>query len=326
MFRSQHKDFLPHFCRTIAIGALVAFAASQAAFAEYPSKSITVVVPRSAGGGQDTQARALATVVRPILGRPLQVVNKTGAAGFIGAKFVVDARPDGYTLMQDNAANLILPALAKRQVVDPLNDLEIIAMTGELYTALTVRTDDDRFPTIKEFVAYARKHPEMTYGFSGKGGFHHVAGLGVERALGYTARAVPFKGGGNVRAALLGGQIDFAWIGIQQLRGFEAKMKAIAVASEDRYPAMPDYPTFKEQGLPYTLVTGPSIIFAPKGLPKAVIAKLGAAIEKAVKSAKYADMIKKRGLVPVYRNAADAKAYVHGLAKKWKPLVATLSK
>jgi tripartite-type tricarboxylate transporter receptor subunit TctC len=320
MLDKKFKGILP--IAVALMSAAVVFATSQSAYAEYPTKSITLVVPASAGGGQDTQARALASIIRGDLGKPIQVVNKPGGGHFIGAKFVADSKADGYTIMSDNLGTLILRSLAKKQAVDPLEDFEIVAMIGELYTALIVQQDDKRFSTTTQFIDYAKQHPEMTYGFSGKGGFHHIAGLGVANALGYSGRAIPFKGGSKVRAAMLGGQIDYAWIGIQQIKGYEDKLKVLAVASETRYPAMPDHPTFKEQGLPYTLVTGPSVVMAPKGTPKEVIATLGAAIEKGVNSAKYASMIKKKGLVPVYRNAADAKAYLLGLADKWKPLVA----
>ena len=325
MLFSSPRKILTRFSRTIAIAATAVVAALPASAADFPSKPVTLVVPASAGGGQDTQARAMANVLEPLLGQPIQVVNKPGAAHYIGAKFVADAKPDGYTLMSDNAGTLILADLAKPQVVDVLKDFEIIAMIGELYTALAVRTDDERFPTIQAFIDYAKQHPEMTYGFSGKGSFHHIAALGVENAQGYTARAVPFKGGSNVRAALLGGQIDFAWIGIQQLSGYEEKMKALAVAAEERDPVMSQYPTFKELGLPYTLVTGPSVVFAPKGTPTEVVEMLGNAIEKGIMSEKYKKIIEKQGLVPVYRNAADTKAYLQGLAEKWKPLVSNLS-
>lgn len=319
MLAIKLKKILPI---TLTLMSTVAiFTTSTSAFAEYPVKPITLVVPASAGGGQDTQARALAQIIRKDLGKPIQVVNKPGGGHFIGAKFVADSKADGYTIMSDNLGTLILRSLAKKQAVDPLKDFEIIAMIGELYTALIVQQDDKRFSTTAQFIDYAKQHPEMTYGFSGKGGFHHIAGLGVAKAIGYSGRAIPFKGGSKVRAAILGGQIDYAWIGIQQIKGYEGKLKVLGVASESRYPAMPDHPTFKEQSLPYTLVTGPSVVMAPKGTPKNVIAKLGAAIEKGVNSAKYANLIKKKGLVPVYKNAKEARAYLNSLANKWKPLV-----
>lgn len=325
MLQSRCTGFFAHLCRTAAVATAVAVAAPSAAHAEFPEKSMTLVVPKSAGGGTDTQARAMASVSEPHLGEPFQVVNKPGAGGYIGAKFVADAKADGYTMMVQNAGTFILKALAKPQVVDPFDDFEVVAMFGELYTALVVRADDERFSTIQEFIAYAKQHPEMTYGFAGKGGFHHIAAVGVERAVGYEARAVPFKGGSKARAAILGGQIDFAWMGIQQIRGFEDDLTALALASDERYPAMPDYPTFKEQGLPYTLVTGPTVVMVPKGTPKDAIAKLGDAIEKGVTTAKYAEMIKSKGLVPRYMNGGDATAYLRRLADDWRPLVTTLA-
>lgn len=325
MLQRRCTGFLARLCRTVAVGATIAVAVSSVAHAEFPEKSMTLVVPKSAGGGTDTQARAMATMSEPHLGQPFQVVNKPGAGGYIGAKFVADAKADGYTMMVQNAGTFILKALAKPQVVDPFEDFEVVAMFGELYTALVTRKDDERFSTTQDFIEYAKQHPEMTYGFAGKGGFHHIAAVGVEQALGYEARAIPFKGGSKARAAILGGQVDFAWMGIQQIRGFEDKLTALAVASEERYSAMPNYPTFKEQGLPYTLVTGPTVVMLPKGAPKEAIARLGDAIEKGVTSDKYAEMIKNKGLVPRYMNAADATAYLQGLAEEWKPLVATLA-
>lgn len=292
--------------------------------ADFPERAITLIAPVGAGGGTDTHARALAQRMSDVLGTPVNVVNRPGAGGYIGAQAVATARPDGYTLMLQSYGTFMLRALGGPQPVSPLEDFDVLGVVGELYTGIAIRRDDERFSNLEEFVAFAQANPDFTYGFSGNGSWHHAAAVAVENGLGYKGRPVVFKGGGAVRAALIGGQVDIAWMGVQQLAGFEAELAMVAVNADARYPLAPDVPTFAEKNLAYTLVTSPMVVAAPKGVDPAVIAALRAAVAEAAASESFKEDLSAKLAVPRVMSAEDGRAYLEGLYTQWAPVAELL--
>lgn len=309
------------FLRPLSLAVLAAATVfATAALADWPERPVTVIVPVGAGGGTDTHARALAKALSEVTGVPVNVVNRPGGGGYVGAQAVVDARPDGYTLMIQSYGTFMLRALAKEQPVHPLNDFTIVAMVGELITGLVVKRDDERFGTIKAFVNHAKENPGMTYGFSGAGSWHNAAAVGVEGSAGYEAKPVVFRGGGNVRAAILGGQTDFAWMGVQQLAGFEDQLVMLAVNAQGRYPLKDDIPTFGEIGLEAPLVTSPMVVAVANGVDAETLAAIEAAVAEAAKSDGYREALETELAVPQFKSAADARAYLDGLYSEWAPI------
>lgn len=308
----------------LALCASAALAFGTAAQAEFPERQITIITPVGAGGGTDTHARALANSLSEVLAVPVSVVNRPGAGGYVGAQEVINARPDGYTLMVQSYGTFMLRAIGGPQPVQPLEDFQILGVVGELYTGLVIRKDDDRFGDLAEFQAWAAENPEFTFGFSGNGSWHHAAAVAANGGMGIEGRPVVFKGGGAARAALLGGQTDIAWMGVQQLAGFEDELTMVGLNSDEPYPLAPEIPTFKQMDMPYTLVTSPMVIAAPAGVPDDVVATLEAAVETAATSEGYRETLEAGLAAPRYL-AADAGAdYLQGLWNAWGPVAGLL--
>lgn len=295
------------------------------ALAAWPERPVTMIVPVGAGGGTDTHARALAAELQEVTGIPVNVVNRPGGGGYVGAQAVVDSRADGHTIMIQSYGTFMLRNLARERPVHPLEDFKIVAVVGELFTGLVVRRDDDRFSTLQDFLAHAKANPGMTYGFSGAGSWHNAAALSVEKSAGYEGKPVVFKGGGNVRAAILGGQTDFVWMGVQQLSGFEDQLVMLGVNAENRYPLMDEVPTFAEMGIEATLVTSPMVVAVPAGVDDETVAAIESAVEKAATSAGYGEALKAKLAVPQFLPAAEARTYLEGLYEKWSPIAAAMN-
>jgi tripartite-type tricarboxylate transporter receptor subunit TctC len=305
----------------VVLGLVLAISFALPAFAEFPERPITLVVPRGAGGGTDTFGRSLADALSKVLPVPVSVVNRPGAGGFVGAQQVATSRPDGYMILVHSYGQFMMAALRKKPPVHPLDDLTILGEIGELYTGMVIRKDDDRFSNLEEFKTWAKKNPNFTFGFPGKGSWHNVSADVVNKGLGIKGRPVSFKGGAHARSALLGGQVDIAWIGVQQMAGFESKLKLLMVNSEERYPFAKGTPTIKEKGIPYTLVTSPIVLCGPAGLDAVTVAKLDAAIKQAVQSEDYKKKLEKNLAVARYLNSKDARAYLTTLWKNWGELI-----
>lgn len=300
--------------------ATAAVLTAGAAAAEFPERPIDMIVPVGAGGGTDMHARALAAALSDDLGAPVNAVNRPGAGGYVGAQSVAQARPDGYTIMVQSYGTFMMRAIAGPQPVDPLEDFRILGLVGELYTGLVVRSDDERFATMDDFLAYAQATPTFTYGFSGSGSWHNAAAAAMGAGVGVEGRPVTFRGGGAVRAALLGGQVDVAWMGVQQIAGFEEQLTMLAVNADERYALAADIPTLGDLGLDYTLVTSPMIVAAPAGIDEETAARLETAVAAAALSDAYGTTLRENLAVPRYLPAAEARAYLAELRQAWGPV------
>lgn len=307
-----------------ALSAAAIAALGTPAFADFPERQITVITPVGAGGGTDTHARALASALGDTLGVPLSVVNRPGAGGYVGAQEVATARPDGYTLMVQSYGTFMLGDIGLEQPVSPLEDFRILGIVGELYTGLVIRSDDERFSTLDEFQEWAAANPGFTYGFAGNGSWHHAAAVAANSGMGIEGRPVVFSSGGAARGALLGAQTDIAWMGVQQLSGFEEELTMLAVNSDERYPLAEDIPTFADLDVPYTLVTSPMVIAAPAGVPDEVVETLRGAIETAATSDSYRETLEANLAYPRYMSAEEGRAYLERLYDSWGPVAASL--
>ncbi|MCB2099757.1 MAG: tripartite tricarboxylate transporter substrate binding protein [Rhodobacterales bacterium] len=309
----------------LALAPLMApLVASMAGAADYPRRPINIVVPYKAGGGTDAYARALSAAAEGVLPVPVVVVNKPGSGGLNGAQSVLGARPDGYTVMLTSGGSFLLTTLMRKTPIDALDSFRFVAQVGQLRTALMVPADSP-FQTVQDVIAAAKANPGgLRWAHSGRGGFHHVGGLGFLAANGIKAQDVPFKGGGPARAALIGAQTDFGFIGVQQLRGFEGKIRALAVNAADRDGIMTKVPSFGELGIPFANVSSPVLILAPKDTPDAVVAYLEAALKDITAKHAFADLLAKQGSGPVYADAATARATLAAMKADVTPLVADL--
>ena len=307
----------------LALSATLFSAAAVAA--DYPRRPINIVVPYKAGGGTDAYARALSAAAGETLKVPLVVVNKPGSGGLNGANSVMGAKPDGYTVMLTSGGSFLLSTMTRETKIDALETFDYIAQVGQLRTSLMVPKDSP-FQTAQDVIDAVKTSPgKLRWGHSGRGGFHFVGGLGFLNKNDIQAQDVPFKGGGPARAAIIGGQVDFGFIGVQQLAGFEDNIRALAVNSEDRDAIMKDVPAFGELGIPFANVSSPVIVVAPKGTPAEVVSTLEAAFKEIAAKPEFAETLASRGTGPVFADGAAAKANIAAMKADAEPLLATLS-
>ncbi|MBL8674671.1 MAG: tripartite tricarboxylate transporter substrate binding protein BugD [Rhodospirillales bacterium] len=272
--------------RTLAaLGAAVVAIAPLAAFAQaYPTKQISLVVPFSAGGPTDTLARIMAERMSRTLGQTVFVENVTGAAGTVGVGKVARAAPDGYTIAIGHWSTHVVNGAVYQlnyHVLDDFEPLAFIATNPQLVAARTGLPAKD----LKELAAYAKANPDkVTAGTAGVGAASHVAGVYFEQKTGSKLRFVPYRGAGPAMQDLIAGQIDVifdqAANSIPQLKA--GKIKAFAVTAKTRLAAMPDIPTVDEAGVPGLYIAIWHGLWAPKGTPRDVTARLTAAAMEAL--------------------------------------------
>ena len=292
--------------------------------ADYPRRPINIVVPYKAGGGTDAYARALSAAAKGTIKVPMVVVNKGGSGGLNGAQSVLGSRPDGYTIMLTSGGSFLLSTLTRNTKIDALESFEFVAQVGNLNTSLMVPAGSP-FNTVEDLLAAAKNDASaLRWAHSGRGGFHHIGGMGFLAANGLEIQDVPFKGGGPTRAALIGNQADFGFLGVQQLQGFEEQLRALAVNSEQRDAIMKDVPSFGELGIAFSEVSSPVMIFAPKNTPPEIIETLETVIREITAKPEFAEQLAARGTGPVFADAAAAKNKMTKMKQEVEPLVASL--
>jgi tripartite-type tricarboxylate transporter receptor subunit TctC len=279
--------------RSLAALALLAAAAFAAAAPnDYPTRSITMIVPFPPGGVADITARPLAEVMGRSLGQTVVVENKPGAGGGLGMHYVANARPDGYTVLLALSSISIIPEADKvlgRPPMFQLSQLVPVARFTADPTVLAVRADSP-YRSVADLVAAAKKAPgTIPFGSSGNYGTMHVPMEMLAQAAGVKMLHVPFTGAGPAIVALLGGQVDALATGPSTVAGHVrgGKVRVLATWGEaGRHPAFPDVPTLKELGydVQFSQWTG---LFVPAGTPEPVIAKLREAARAAVQDPQF---------------------------------------
>jgi len=324
-FWNKLKDFRV----VVGTAALVAALSGQAALAQsdFPQQPINLIVGFGAGGGVDTFARVFAGNVKEGLRVPLVVVNSPGAASANAAKQVIGSRADGYTLLVTNGSTLAakVALMGNGAGMDMGTDLVTLGSIGALVTALMVPADSP-FKSAAELVEYAAAHPgKLRWSHPGRGSLHMLGGAVFLQNNGIEAQDVPFKGGGKARNAVAGGQVDFGFMGVQLVSGFEETMRAIGVTSLKRDPVFNDVPTFEEQGLPQMQLNGPITIYAPTGTPGDVVALLVEAFAKAAQSEEFLSAAQEGGLSAGYASPSDTNATISAVMEALSPVIAELA-
>src|SRR4249920_2900855 len=269
--------------RRLAALLVVLAGISGAQAQDYPTKTVTVIVPFAAGGPADVTGRVVADIFTRHLSRQFVVENVGGAGGTVGSLRAARATADGYTIISGHmGTHAAAPALYPNLGYDPEKDFEPIGLIAEQPELLAVRKD---FPAnnLKEFVAYAKANEgKLNMGHAGVGSVSYVGCLLLNSAIGIKPTMVPFTGPPPVMNAILGGQIDYDCdpvLGpLPHVRA--GTVKALAIAAKKRSPLLPDVPTSFEQGLPEFDCAPFYALFAPKGTPKPIIDKLAEALNK----------------------------------------------
>jgi tripartite-type tricarboxylate transporter receptor subunit TctC len=274
--------------RAVALAvAAVALPCPARAQEPYPSRPITIVAPFPPGGVADLTARPVAAAMEKVLRQPVGVVNKTGAAGAVGMQFVATSKPDGYTLLLALSSISIIPEADKlfgRQPAYTVDQLTPIALISADPTILVVRSESP-WKTAAEFIEDARRRPgQISFSSSGIYGTLHMAMELLSHAAGIKLRHVPYAGAGPALTALLGGHVDALASGpavvLPHIKA--GKLRALAGWGDKRVAALPDVPTFKELGYSEAEFYIWAGLFAPRGTPEPVLARLRESVRAAV--------------------------------------------
>lgn len=305
----------------LASAALLAFSGSQAAQADWPEKPIKMFVGFAAGGGTDTYARVLASLIHEELdGVPMVVINKTGAASMIALKDVAQQKPDGYTVVMQAVAEVVTKEIGGESPVDFRKDFVSIGTLGVVPGILAVPYDSP-FKTAKDLFDHAEANPgKLRWAHAGRGGLHHMAFENVLRQVGAEMTDVPFKGGAKAKAAVLGNQVDAGLMNIQHYSGFETKIRVLGVIDNARDKDEPDLPTLKEQGLDVTPMISPFGVYALAGTPDAVVSKLRAAVKAVTEKEGYKRLIETAGLKDTYLSPEESEKLVDEMYKALAPV------
>lgn len=267
------------------IAAALALAASAAGAQDYPQRPVTMIVPFAAGGPTDIVARIVGDHMSRTLGQQIVVENVAGAGGTTGIIRGAQSAPDGYTIMMGHmGTHGAAPALYPNLKYDPAKSFDPIGMAAGTPIVIVARKD---FPAadLKAFVAYVKTNGDrMNQAQAGIGSVSHSTGVLLDAVLGIKPTLVAYRGTGPALNDLMSGQVDFMTDQVvnvaPQIAG--GNIKAYAIATPERSPALPDLPTTKEAGLPDYEVSAWNAIFAPKGLPPAIRTKLVDALAKAL--------------------------------------------
>jgi tripartite-type tricarboxylate transporter receptor subunit TctC len=272
----------------LGTAALAAAApATVLAQAAYPSKPITIIVPFSPGGGVDVMARLLAEKLRPLLGQVVNVENKAGGSGMIGAVAAVRAPADGHTLLMATAGETAInPHVYKAKMqYAPEKDLAPVSLVVKVPNVLVV---NPALPikSTADLLAYAKANPGISYGTSGIGNPQHLAGELLEKLSGQALTHVPYRGASNQLTDTAGGSVDMTFVSLAGARPFikDGRVRAIAMTSPKRSALAPDIPALSEtKGLEGYALENWFGLFAPAATPAAVVEKLNGAVAQALK-------------------------------------------
>ena len=304
-----------------AIGVLVSAAAGAQ---EYPTKPITLIVPWPAGGSTDLTMRAMAESASKVLGQPIVVDNKAGGSGTVGpATMAVSAKPDGYTIAQMPITVFRLP-LMQEVSWDPSKDFTyIVHLTG--YTFGVTTSAEGPFKTWQDVVEFAKANPgKVTYATPGAGTSLHIGMEQIASMAGIKLTQVPFKGGAETNAAVLGQhtmlQADSTgWRPLVDA----GKLRLLMVWTGARSPNYKDVPTLKELGYPM-VYDSPFGIAGPKGMDPKIVAKLHDAFKKALDDPAVVATLAKFDMVPNYKNTEDYKKFVAEVTESERKVVEKL--
>lgn len=316
--------------RWMVFGPLAAALASGAMAADgFPSKPVTLVVPFSAGGPTDVVARALAQAMSKDLGQSVIVENRLGAGGTVAAAYVARAQPDGYTILIHHNGMATAPALYKKLSYSPLKDFEYIGQVADVPMTLLGRKDLPA-ATTQDLVKYVTQNKDkVSLANAGLGAVSQLCGLLFEEAVHVKMTAIPYQGTGPALTALLGGQVDLLCDQTTStLPHINAnRLRFYGVTTPKRIKALPNAPTLQEGGLKGFEMKVWHGVYAPKGTPPAVTARLTKALQKGLQDPLVAKRLDDLGaeVVPVDKQTPEGlHTWLKAESDKWQPLLRTM--
>jgi tripartite-type tricarboxylate transporter receptor subunit TctC len=309
----------------LGAGACLVSGATLAQPAAYPTRPVRLIVPFTPGGTTDIFARLVGEKLSQSLGQQFVIENRGGAGGNIGADAVAKAEPDGYTLVMGTVGtHAINPSLYAKMPYDALTDFAPVAYVAGVPNLMVVSPKKVKATTVQEFITEAKGTPgKFTMASSGNGTSIHLSGELFKQMTGVEMPHVPYRGSGPAVNDLIGGQVDVMFdnlpSSIEHVRG--GNLRALAVTSSKRSPALPDMPTLAEAGLPGFEATSWFALFAPKGTPPEITNKLNQEVRKALETPELQKRFADLGGEIQPMSPDELMGYVRAEHEKWAKVV-----
>lgn len=319
----MNKRFYQAMRQILGIAALVTMSfVSPAQAQSWPDKPIKLIIPFAAGGTTDIIGRVLAQQMSPILGQNVVVENRGGAGGNIGAEAVARAPADGYTLLLASGSMLTVnPHMYKKMAVNYSKDF---APISTLVSGPMIISVNPKLPVnnLNDLIALA-KTKNLNFGSAGIGSQVHLAAENFITAAGINATHIPYKGEAAALSDLIAGQIDFCACNVPASTGFikGGQIKALAVTSAKRLPALPNIPTVAEASIPGFENVGWFALMAPSNTPKLITDKIYAAAVKAVKSEAMQKSLETNSLTAVLNTPKELEAQIVSESARWEKVI-----
>jgi tripartite-type tricarboxylate transporter receptor subunit TctC len=310
----------------LSVALLSVFCNTPFAQSNYPTKPINFIVPYGAGGGADSRSRQVAQKMSVILKQPIIVDNKPGAGGNIGTEYISRAAPDGYTIGMGNFAPMAVnKTLFGNLRYDPETDLTPIVLIEKGPLVLVVNPNSP-YKTVQDIVNAAKAKPGvLTFSSGGIGGSHQLSAELFEQNAGIDMIHVPYKSGSAGLTDLMAGNVtmmfDQMYSAMPSIKA--DKLRPIAITSKKRSPLLPNVPSFAEVGYPKVEVLNWQGLIAPKGTPKAIIDKLNAAANEALKDPQLRELMLSQGNEIGGGSPAEFAALIKAESQKWSAVVKT---
>ena len=311
--------------RLVATAATVLLLAAGSAFAQYPTKSIKLIVPYPPGGATDVIGRVLAQRLTAPLGQSVVIDNRGGAGGNIGAEAVARSAPDGYTLLMGAlTSHSIMATLEKDTIRYDLNkDLVAVAVVGSVPLVWVV-TPSLPVKSLQELVAYAKANPgKLSYASSGAGAPQRMCAELFRLKIGADMIHVPYKGSGPAMGDLVGGQVNTMCetvpAALQLIKA--GKLRALAVTTAERISQLPDVPTAAEAGVPGIEVASLFGVMAPTGTPAPIIARLNAEIQKILSTPEAQEQLLQQGAYAVKMTPEQSGERIRKEISQWAKVI-----
>ena len=305
-------------------GVALATASTLAAAQAWPAKPIKFIVPYPPGGTSDILARAVGQKLQEKWGQPVVIENKPGATGNIGADFVAKSPPDGYNMLVADIGSLaIAPSVVQGLPFEPVKDFAPVVMIAYSPHLLVVHPSVPA-KDMKELIALAKAKPDsLNFAVSGIGGANHLAGIEFEQRAKIKWSYIPYKGGSQALTDMVGGQAQVMFNGMLATYPFvkDGKLKALAISSAKRFPAVPDIPTVAESGMPGFETGSYQGIVAPANTPAAIVKKVHDTVTEILATPEMKERLDKAGAEVRPMSSEQFGAFIRDERDKWAKVV-----
>ena len=291
--------------------------------ASWPTRPVKIVHGFGPGGPVDLLARLVAAQFADSFGQQAVVEGKPGAGGTIGANFVAKAEPDGYTLFLMASGHAAAPGLYASLPFDAASDFTMISMIARSPFAIVAATDAP-FKTVQELMQQAKATPgKLNYGSGGQGTGMHLTAVLLQARSGITLTHVPYRGGGALNTAVIGGEVPFMFTSLAGMTPLieAGRLRPLAVTSKDRYPGLPEVPTVAEPVLPGFDVSAWYALAGPKGLPIGIVARLNQMVRATLARPEIIETLRVQAAEPWSTTPQEAQAFLTRDVAHWTRVI-----